>query len=175
MLTKDLKIHKNKLLAICLSTLVFGCTNQDDWPELTSGVPDAKERERVIERLNPSGYEQHAAIGGILSQAEANTTLQEIITVMNSEKQIYLQDKAKYTATEIATETAMKSDLKHDAWFGLQLALTRLSHTGSRLDTLISIKDAPFADVQTQAKQLKVKLDEFVISERQALTEVQPK
>jgi hypothetical protein len=171
MLTTYLKIHKNKLLTICLSTFLFGCTNQGDWPELTSDVPDAKERERVIERLNPSSYVQPVAISGILSEGEANTVLQEVITTTKSEKQMYLQDKAIYTAIEIATE----SGLKLDAWFGLQLALTRLSHTGSRLDTLINIKNFPFADVQIHAKQLKVKLDEFVIRERQALVEIKPK
>ena len=153
-------------LILCLTVLVSACSNKGDWPTLVDKVPDAQERDRVIERVTPSVDERIAPDAEIHSREEALQLMKDIMLAIEAEQKTYLIAKKEYENTV--------SNEKNSIWFGLQLALTRLSHSNSRLDSLIYSKNTAANDVKKEARIIKTSMDKFVIEERKALSVLKP-
>ncbi|UTW55362.1 hypothetical protein [Kordiimonas sp. SCSIO 12610] len=151
------------LLAIIL---LSACAAQNDWPQLTDAVPDATERNRVIERAEPAPYEQVETINKFQTIEEAQNLLKELEILIQEEKQAY--DSLKNVFVQTSDET------KNDLWFELQLALTRISHTNSRLDNIIQHNGDDLSSLAGTAKTIKSTTDKFVINERQTLAKLRP-
>lgn len=161
-----LKIYKDSILILCVLVGTAACTNHDGWPALTDNVPSAKERERVIERVVPAHNAQIAEDYEIHSAAEARALFNDIQQMVQVEKQAYINARQGFSK-------ALQEE-RDNAWFGLQLALTRLSQTSSRLDKLVGYHRPDADDLKDMAAALKLATDMFVIEERKILAELKP-
>jgi hypothetical protein len=98
------------------------------------------------------------------SEEEASDLLLTIKEALRDETLAYRKAKAKIAEAE-------EGDAMQDAWFSAQLALTRLSRTASRLDTLMALEIPRIvAEASTEAEIM----ERFVVGERQKLFESKP-
>jgi archaellum biogenesis ATPase FlaH len=163
-----LKTVRIFLVILISMNIIAACAGKDDnWPVLTSDVPNAKERDRAIERVSPAKYDNTATSTNISTESAADTLIKDVKSLTQKETDSYLQAKQRYTNLD--------AQEKNDAWFGLQLALTRLSHSGSKLDALLDSQNTNLTGYIEEAASLKTSVDAFVISERQALAAIKPK
>lgn len=174
-----------KFVSIFTATLLLSaCTSGNgDWPNLSDPVPDPSEREREIVRSEipghiPSGKPappSRPALTGEASPAptadqlpaseeEASDLLQAIKEALRDETLAYRKAKARIADAE-------EGDALQDAWFSAQLALTRLSRTASRLDTLLALEIPRIVAEATAEAQI---MERFVVGERQKLFESKP-
>jgi|GEM_PF-1400761 len=167
-----------------VALLLSACSSgKGDWPNLSDPVPDPSEREREIIRSEiPAGVStgkpvppNRQALSGEASpaptddpiptsEAEASDLLQVIKEALRDETLSYRKAKARIAEAE-------EGDALQDAWFSAQLALTRLSRTASRLDTLLTLEIPRI--VAEAAAEAKI-MERFVVDERQKLFESRP-
>ena len=147
--------------------MLAGCASyQADWPSLTGELPGGKERERVLTRIEPVPYEAPSP-PALVNGADARQLLDAINKDIKA-------DRARFE-TAFKDFSALEGAERHDAWFGLQVYLTRLSHTISRLDSLLHPDIATqFANVHEAAKKLKTEEEARVITARQTLLSLEP-
>lgn len=172
---------------VSIFTLVLSLTacsgGKGDWPNLSDPVASPSERERDIVRseIPPAiptskptpptrpvltGEASPAPNADPLpgTEAEASDLLLAIKEALRDETLAYRKAKAKIAEAE-------EGDAVQDAWFSAQLALTRLSRTASRLDTLIGLEMPRIvAEASTEAEIM----ERFVVGERQKLFEAKP-
>ncbi len=178
------EIRTNFVSIFTVALLLSACSSgKGDWPNLSDPVPDPSEREREIVRseipagvsdgtpLSPdrqalSGEASPAPTGDPVptSEEEAADLLMAIKEALRSETLSYRQAKARIAEAE-------EGDALQDAWFSAQLALTRLSRTSSRLDTLLALEIPRIVAEATTEAQI---MERFVVSERQKLFESKP-
>ncbi len=167
-----------------VALLLSACSSgKGDWPNLSDPVPDPSEREREIVRSEiPAGVSNgetmpssRQVLSGEPSSAptadqtpasedEASDLLQAIKKALRDETLAYRKAKARIAESE-------EGDAVQDAWFSAQLALTRLSRTASRLDTLMALEIPRIVAEATAEAQI---MERFVVSERQKLFEAKP-
>lgn len=150
------------LVAILL--VCSGCTRSGDWPNLSDKMPDPAERNRVIERADPSS-EPRPVPQAIVSEQDATQLLADTIdAVANAE-----------TNYEVAMQTWQQSeDEIRTSWMGAQLAVTRLSQTVSRLDEILFSQPLAGTATKETAAKLKERVDAIVITARQELAANEP-
>jgi len=162
-----MKKPQAKIAAISL--IFFGisaCSSMDgNWPSLADPLPDASERVRVIERANPTMPNREAP-ESMLTRSTAFKLLESTKARMEKAKEEYIAAKAGLSG--LSGEDAL------DQWNEAQLALTRVSHTLSRLDQILiteSLEDAP---VWQSASNYKDQEDRYLVQERAALSALRP-
>ncbi len=150
------------LVAILL--VCSGCTRSGDWPNLSDKMPDPAERNRVIERADPSS-EPRPAPQAIVSEQDAAQLLADIVEAVAQAE----------TNFEVAMQTWQQSENEiRTSWMSAQLAVTRLSQTVSRLDGIIFSQPLAGTDTKATASQLKGRVDAIVIAARQELAANEP-
>jgi len=174
-----------KFVPVFTATLLLSACSggKGDWPNLSDPVPDPSEREREIVRSEippsiptskPQPPVRPALSGGVApaplsdpipgTEKDASDLLLKIKEVLRDETLAYRKAKAKIAEAE-------EGDAQQDAWFSAQLALTRLSRTASRLDTLLAL-DMP--RIVAEASAETEIMERFVVGERQKLFEAKP-
>lgn len=159
----------SKTLALSCLFLVAGCgSTSGNWPNLSDPLPDASERERVIERANPSANTASPAParGNPMTKSVAIKLLTAVKADVENANKAYLSAKA-------AINTATGEE-KGIAWHEAQLLLTRLSHTTNKLDSIIYAKKLKNEGFWTRALTFKTQQDEYVAAERQRLSALKP-
>ncbi len=166
----------NKLQMVVMATACIAlaaCVNKEGWPNLSDRLPDTKERNRVIERANPSLEPRPQDMEPQTLQS-ANKLIADVKQASEALK-LEFEDAlnvARINAPNAGTD-ATKQEFAH-LWFEAQLALTRLSQTANRLDPLLfnaAIKDSL---IQSTAKQEKLAIDTYVVAMRQELGSLKP-
>jgi len=157
-------------LASLLMLGMAGCSAYNsDWPSLTDSPERAESRERVIEAIDVPSYEAPPSAPPATIM-EARERLAAIEQDIKNDRTIFEDQLAAYETLE--------TEAKTDAWFALQVALTRLSHTMSRLDPVIDLlqtyNPAGFESVAQNASDIKANLNSFVIEARQKLISLEP-
>ncbi len=157
-------------LASLLMLGLAGCSAYNsDWPSLTDSPERAESRERVIEAIDVPSYEAPPSAPPA-TIIEARERLAAIEQDIKNDRTIFKDQLAAYEMLE--------TEAKTDAWFALQVALTRLSHTMSRLDPVIDLlqtdNPAGFESVAQNASEIKANLNSFVIEARQKLISLEP-
>ncbi|SDE61516.1 hypothetical protein SAMN04488071_3395 [Kordiimonas lacus] len=174
-----------KIVSIFTAAVILSAcsSSKGGWPNLSDPVPNPSEREREIVRseipaavpTNKPTPPTRPALTGAASPApvadslpsseeEASDLLLTIKEALRDETLAYRKAKAKIAEAE-------EGDALQDAWFSAQLALTRLSRTASRLDTLMALEIPRIvAEASTEAEIM----ERFVVGERQKLFESKP-
>ena len=154
--------QSSSLLAILLITAA--CTRSGDWPNLSDKMPDPTERNRVIERAEPS-TEPRPAPQAIVSEQDAIKLLSDTAAAIE--------------AAEAEFNTAMNAWKQENGeartnWMSAQVAVTRLSQTVSRLNDILFSEALNGTDTWQKATELKDRVDLLVISARQELGKSTP-
>ena len=158
-------IVKTFLVAL-VGFLLASCSSlSGDWPNLAEPYPDASGRNRVIEHANP--------VDAPTPSADQPLTRSTAFKLLESTRARLGKDTTQYETVK-AKITVASGDDKTDYWNEAQLSLTRLSHTASRLDSIIFSEKLKSAPVWTNAASLKDKLDLFLVAERKQLAALKP-
>lgn len=152
----------------CLLMLAACGSMSGDWPNLSDPLPDASERERVLERLQPvlpSAKPTREAAEPITKESAARIVA-EAKTQITEAKTLYLKAKKS-----LAVATGEEKEV---IWHEAQLLLTRFSYTSNQLDSVLYSDVATSERVWQQAQELKLKTDEYAAAERQFLIQLKP-
>ncbi len=157
--------------SVSLFSLIFvaACSSASgDWPNLSDPIPNASERERVVERAEPTPLYAPEAPDrdNPLTQSVAIKLLTTVRAEVKRAKETYIASKGA-----IARE---KGEEKEIAWHEAQLKLTRLSHNADRLDSITYADQLKAENVWQQAQNLQAMTDSYVAAERQALSKLKP-
>ncbi|NVJ98795.1 MAG: hypothetical protein HWE25_11620 [Alphaproteobacteria bacterium] len=166
------------------SAILTACsTGKADWPNLSDPVPDALERQRAIETSGtaniipgqkPSAPERPSLIGDSDAVPTADPTpesVEEATTLFQNIKKALREETLSYRETKAKLADSDNPESKQDAWFAAQLALTRLSRTASRLETIVALKMPDLAAAAISESDI---IDRFVVGERQFLMDAEP-
>lgn len=153
-------------LIVLISFSLISCSSlSGDWPNLAEPFPDASDRNRVIERVNPTPPPT-VQDNGPLTRSTAFKLMESTRARLKNATTTYLAIKAKIAPAS--------GEDKTDYWNEAQLALTRLSHTASRLDTILFSEKLKPAPVWASATALKNAQDLFLVAERKSLATLKP-
>lgn len=139
-----------------------------DWPNLSDKMPDPATRARVIERVGSAAQPRSIESAPVTTE-QAETLLQSV--------QAAAADGANLLneAFRVLDDRMAENDQEAmHLWLEAQLALTRLSHTASRLDPIIFSADLLASDVHKKSRAEKDRIDAIVIEARQKLAEKYP-
>ena len=153
-------------MAPVLFLALAACSTQSGtWPNLAEPYPDPNERNRVIERANP--------VEPTLVHDESPLTRSTAFKLLESTRARLETATAEYLSVKSKLDAATGED-RTDYWNEAQLSLTRLSHTASRLDTIIASDKLMDAPVWDKTRLLKIEKDKFLVAEREALAALKP-
>lgn len=156
---------------LLLSSLFFvsACSGTGgDWPNLSDPLPDASERERVLERAQPTKNSAPST-----TERDNPMTVTVAIKLVTAVQADIENAQKKYLDVKNAITTA-EGEEKEIAWHEAQLLLTRLSHTADKLDSIIYAKQMKSENVWARASQIKNTHDTYVAGERQKLNSLKP-
>lgn len=159
----------SKTVSLSCAFLLASCSGMSgDWPNLSDPLPDASERERVLERGEPTPFiaPDTQTRGNPLTQSTAIKLLTAVKADSAQAKKVYLASKEAVDAAE--------GEEKEIAWHETQLLLTRLSHNTDRLDSIIYADQLKPHNIWEQAKSFQSMIDVYVAAERQALNQLKP-
>lgn len=152
--------HHFRLTVLFPAVLLAACSSTEKWPNLSDKLPDTAERNRVLERVDPSATPRQADKSP-LSEADA---VQLLATIEND-----ISDAAgEFTAAITSWRESNEAD-RRSTWMGAQLALTRLSQTVSRVNSILFNDTLRNSSVVAQANSLKNKLEKTVAEAQQEL------
>ncbi len=159
--------HPYKLCAYsALFLMLTACSGfAGDWPNLAEPFPDPKERERVIEHANP--------VAPTRAPTESPLTSSDAVKLLKAIQTQFAKDTSAYKGAKAHFAAAMGED-KTDYWNEAQLALTRLSHTASRLDAILNADTIKSSDVWMRVLRLKKEQDTYLVKERRLLAGIKP-
>lgn len=158
--------HFKFVLVSALFLTISACTSlSGDWPNLAEPYPVAADNQRVIERAKPTKPMRDTETP-VLTRSAAFKLFESTRARFEANKTTYLAAKAKIT------ESTGEDQL--DNWNEAQLSLTRLSHTLSRLDGILSSETLSDAPVFASTRTFKETQDVFLVSERQMLARLKP-
>ncbi len=135
-----------------------------DWPNLSDRMPDPADRNRAIERADPSVTPRQQDTEP-QTPAEAQELFVDVENALLTTRTAFDESWQRFRETENATI--------HE-WMEAQLALTRLSQTSSRLNIIIFNEALDGSPVHAQARALKDQIDSVVISARKQLADSRP-
>jgi hypothetical protein len=159
-------MHVKTPIFLTLSMALAGCSGMSgDWPNLAEPFPEAAERERVVERAKPTEAPK--------VETESKHTRSTAYKLLESTKARINTAKAYYEAVKTMIPRTEGED-KQDHWNEAQLALTRYSHTLSRVDQIINTRGLQDAPIWNRALAFKEAHDAYLVQEREALTELTP-
>jgi hypothetical protein len=178
-----MKIER-KYVAIFMLMLPLGACAQrsGDWPNLSDKLPAPEERD-VVDRpvetaaitpaSKPPAPPRPAMTGsgtGTVDSDPVPATEAEAGELLETIKKALREETLAYR-TAVAKLDGLEGEALQDAWFTAQMALTRLSRTASRLDTLLALEMPALTGAARGEADI---IERFVVGERQRLTENAP-
>lgn len=139
-----------------------------EWPNLSDPIPDASERNRVVERSRPAApiAVEAPANDSAMTGADATQLVTSVTQQVEKARKLYVSAKK-----EIETKAGEE---KLIAWHEAQLLLTRLSYSIEPLDSVLLAEKLKGQAAWKSANLLKKKVDIFVSGERQSLILLKP-
>ena len=176
---KRLLLMKNASLRSLLlvpALILASCSGTNSsWPSLSDPLPSDTDRERVIERAEPTAPPAPTRINGFgedgqrlptMSKSLAYKTLVAVEAETEKATDAYLKSKAAIATTEKVEKLV--------AWREAQLMLTRLSKTTARLDSILYSENLKGESIFEKTFRVYSKHEQFVASERQLLRKLMP-
>lgn len=165
--------HKSfrSLISLIFLALLPGCGMGGDWPNLSDRMPDPATRARVIDRADPSVAPRELDAAP-QTPTDAQALLAEIEQAIRVAQGDFETSMQSFETSRMAT--GGDSDALH-SWMEVQLMLTRLSQTASRLDAILFSTPLSGTAVHAAARETKDRIDTLVIAARQRLAAIRPR
>ncbi len=153
------------LILAFIMPLMAACSGGGDWPNLSDRMPDPAERNKVIERTDVTTTPRP-----IDEQPQSPQSAAALLANVQGDLDVMT------VAFEAAMQTWRDGEEPEvrDLWMGAQLAVTRLSQTSSRLDTIILSEALDGSAVVAEALAVKAQIDETVAEARTELASKAP-
>ena len=152
--------------SVFVAILLIGgaCARSGDWPNLSDKMPDPTERNRVIERANPSTGPRPSP-NAIVSEADASQLLSVVVDAVADAEADFNTAMGVWRQGEGEARTN---------WMSAQLAVTRLSQTVSRLNEILFNSSLGGTPIAKNAAKIKTQVDALVVAARQELANSKP-
>lgn len=149
---------------VAILLVLAACTRSGDWPNLSDKMPDPAERNRVIERADPTSTPR-AAPQAVTSEQDANRALADVLAALGNAEAEFNSAMEVWRLGEGEIRTN---------WMSAQLAVTRLSQTVSGLNGILFSTELEGSPAKQEAAQLKARVDAIVVAARQELASKEP-
>jgi len=153
-----------------LFLLLTACAGfSGDWPDLAEPYPSASERERVVEHAEPSAPIVFNDASPLNKSAAIKllTSVRARLDKATSEYENIVSDMQNAISNE-------GYERQQNLWNAAQLSLTRLSHTASQLDAILTAESLSDMPVWENARVLKNQQEIYLAAARKSLAAFKP-
>ncbi len=153
--------HQIKLSPLMALVVLAACSSGEKWPNLSDKLPDTAERNRVLERSEPTAAPR-AEDTTPLSETDAMELLASIENSVKTAKKDFTAAMATWRSNTAVADARSN-------WMGAQLAVTRLSQAASRVNNILFNADLKNGAAWASAQSLKDNVERLVEEARQEL------